>query len=55
MKVTLKKWNTVVTEKRKRKMAERKKKAKEIITDDHESPVLWTMERAFFLVSSPWK
>ena len=57
--------NILVTEKEKRKTAARKslkkakeirnKKAREIVTGDHESPVLWTMERAFFLVTLPWK
>ena len=55
IEVTLKRVNTVVTEKRKtasrKSLMKKEKRAKEIMTDDHE----WVLERAFMLVTFPFK
>ena len=55
IEVTLKRANTVVTEKRKtasrKSLMKKEKRAKEIMTDDHE----WVLERAFMLVTFPFK
>ena len=55
IEVTLKRVNTVVTEKRKmaprKSLMKKEKRAKEIMTDDHE----WVLERVFMLVTFPFK